>query len=115
MSSPFPTVSLVFIGLEKLLVIFRFVGDGICDSCGKFGCHMKIFLTFCVWFHGHWVNLGCTKITGVFLGEFWIFLVVWLLVGYWWRFFIYFSWRTLGEVGFGILRAGVLVLTTHGG
>ena len=47
--------------------------------------------------------------------NFGIFLVVWLLVGYWWRFFIYLSWRTLGEVGFGILRAGVLVLTTHGG
>ena len=47
--------------------------------------------------------------------NFGIFLVVWLLVGYWWRFFIYLSWRTLGEVGFGILGAGVLVLTTHGG
>ena len=54
MSSPFPTVSLVFIGLEKLLVIFRFVGDGICDSCGKVGCLIRVFLAVCAWLHVHW-------------------------------------------------------------
>ena len=62
---------MVFIGSDKQPVIFGLVGDGICDSCGKFGCHMKIFLTVCDWLHGHGVDLGCAKIIGVFLGEFW--------------------------------------------
>ena len=50
-------------GLDKLLVIFGFVDDKICDICGKVGCHMKIFLTVCAWLHGHGDNLGCIKIT----------------------------------------------------
>ena len=44
-----------------------------------------------------------------------IFLWFWILVGYWWRYFICLSWGYLGEVGFGILWDGTLVLTTYRG
>ena len=114
-SSPFSVVSLVFILLDDLLVFFLFVGDGIYGRCGKVWCHMNIFLDFCAWLHGHGVNNGCNKTTGVFLGECWnIFgslTSCWLLM----QVFICFSWETLGMVGFGILWSGVLVITTHGG
>ena len=50
MLSHFSIESLVFIGLDKLLVIFGFVGDGICDSCGKIGCHAKGLLDVYAWF-----------------------------------------------------------------
>ena len=70
-SSPFSIVSLVFIGLDKLLVIFGFIGGGICDRCGKVGCNMMIFSTVCAWLHGHGVNIGCSKLTSVFWGDCW--------------------------------------------
>ena len=69
MSSPFFILYLVFIGLDKQLVFFGLVGDGICDRCGKVGCHMNILLTVCDWLDGHGVYLGCSKIKGVFLGD----------------------------------------------
>ena len=57
---------MVFIGLDKLLVIFRLVGDGIGDSCGKVGYHMNTFLILCALLHGNGVNFGCGEIRGVF-------------------------------------------------
>ena len=100
MSSTFSIVSLGFIGLYKMVVVLRFISDDICDSCGKGGCHMKIFLTLCAWLYVYGVNIGCRKIARVFWGDCWnVFGVLdscWLLM----RVFICFSWRTLGEVGF---------------
>ena len=66
MSSPFSIVSLIFIGLDNLLVIFVFVVDVIRDSCGNVGFHMNILLNVCDWLHGHGVNLGCSKTTELF-------------------------------------------------
>ena len=66
MSSPFYIVPLVFIGLDKLIIILGLIGDGICDICGKVGRHMNILLTLCAWLHGNGINIGCSKKTGVF-------------------------------------------------
>ena len=71
MSNPLSIVSLGFIGLDYLLAIVLFVGYGICDSSGKDGCHMKIFLAVCACLYGHGVNFDCRKFTGVFWGDCW--------------------------------------------
>ena len=63
--SYFSVASLVFIGLYNLTLTFGFVDDGICNSCGKFGCHMKVLLNICAWLHGREVNIGCIKTIGV--------------------------------------------------
>ena len=70
-SSPFSIVSLVFIRLYKLLILFEFVSDGICDICDKVGCRMKVLLSLCDWLHGHGFNIVCRTITRVFWGESW--------------------------------------------
>ena len=62
-----------------MLVTFGFFGDVICDGCDTVGRHMKIFLNFYAWLHGHGVNIGCSKTTEIFWGGFWIFCL-----GYCW-------------------------------
>ena len=113
-SSPFSIVSLVFIGLDKLLIILGFIGDGICDIWGKVGCHMNMLLTLCDWLHVHGINIGCSKNTRVSLGDCWdIFGILdscWVLM----QIFIQFYSRTLGEFIFVIIWSGALMITTHG-
>ena len=71
MSIPFYIVSLVFIGLDNMPVIFGFLSYGICDNCVKNGCHVNILLTVCAWLHRNGVNIDCSKIKRVFLGDRW--------------------------------------------
>ena len=74
MSNNIYIVSLVFIVLDKPLLILGFVGDGICDSCGKVGFLMNTSLTVCAWLHVHVVNLGCR----IFQESFWVTVGIFL-------------------------------------